>query len=84
MRIACLALLPAALLAAATAVAQDQPPAPGRPTGTMAPVRSPEVQEDGRVTFRLRAPNATNCGAGNPLHPLHFFTFAVRLLTSGR
>jgi enterochelin esterase family protein len=60
MRTACLALLPAALLAAATAVAQNQPPAQGRPRGTTAPVRSPEVQADGRVTFRLRAPNATS------------------------
>src|SRR5262249_60350701 len=60
MRIAGLALLPAALLAAAMAFTQNQPPAQGRPRGTTMPVRSPEVQADGRVTFRLRAPNATS------------------------
>src|SRR5690349_12153269 len=58
MRISPLVLLPAALLTAAPAVAHGQPPAQGRPRGPMAPVRSPEVQKDGRVTFRFRAPNA--------------------------
>jgi enterochelin esterase family protein len=40
------------------AVGQDRPTAQGRPRSVTAPVRSPEVHEDGRVTFRLRAPNA--------------------------
>ena len=40
------------LLAAACAIAQ-----PGRGP---APVRSPEVSADGKATFRLRAPNATD------------------------
>jgi enterochelin esterase-like enzyme len=43
----------AALLLASSAAAQ--PPAPPAPPP---PVRSPEVQDDARVTFRLRAPNA--------------------------
>lgn len=34
-----------------------QPPAPGR-GGFAPPVKSPEVSADGRITFRLRAPNA--------------------------
>src|SRR4029077_2262065 len=44
MRTACLALLPATLLAAATAIAQNQPPAQGRPRGATVTVRSPETQ----------------------------------------
>jgi enterochelin esterase family protein len=45
-------------LAAMTAFAQPAP-APGRAGGRGAPApRSPEVAADGRVTFRLRAPNA--------------------------
>ena len=55
MRTAYLALLPAALLAAATAIAQNQPPAQGRAAGHDGAVRSPEVQKDGRATFRFRA-----------------------------
>jgi enterochelin esterase family protein len=35
-----------------------QTPQPERPRAPMEPVRSPEVAKDGRVTFRLRAPNA--------------------------
>jgi enterochelin esterase-like enzyme len=35
-----------------------QTPQPERPRAPMEPVRSPEVDKDGRVTFRLRAPNA--------------------------
>src|SRR5438876_7543295 len=46
--------LAAALVSLAAAGAQT---APGRGTPP-APVRSPEVSDDRRVTFRLRAPNA--------------------------
>ena len=35
------------------------PPAAGRGGGAATPVKSPEVSADGRVTLRLRAPNAT-------------------------
>ena len=55
-----LSLLSAALLAVAPAVVLGQAPVKGRPRGPMVPVRSPEVQKDGRVTFRFRAPNAKN------------------------
>jgi hypothetical protein len=55
-----LSLLSAALLAVAPAVVLGQAPAQGRPRGPMAPVRSPEVRKDTRVTFRFRAPNARN------------------------
>ncbi len=54
----------AVLLAAlsATAAWAQNPPAAGRAGagrgGFAAPVRSPEVSEDRRITFRLRAPNA--------------------------
>jgi enterochelin esterase-like enzyme len=48
----------AALFAVATNLAQNPPSAQGRPQGAIVSVRSPEVQKDGRVTFRLRAPNA--------------------------
>lgn len=51
-------LLVAALLAVATPETTAQPPQPARPLAPMGPVRSPEVAKDGRVTFRLRAPNA--------------------------
>lgn len=44
------------LCAVACGSAAAQPPAPGR--GGAPPVRSPEVAADGRITFRLRAPNA--------------------------
>ncbi|MCS6953659.1 MAG: alpha/beta hydrolase-fold protein [Bryobacterales bacterium] len=49
------------LLVIANAVAQDPPAAPRPKPGIatpLAPVRSPEVSADGRVTFRLRAPKA--------------------------
>src|SRR4051812_6919371 len=49
MRPASLILLAAGLATFAPAVARAQAPRP---------VRSPEVQTDGRVTFRLRMPNA--------------------------
>jgi enterochelin esterase family protein len=39
--------------------AAAQAPARARPRQGFAPVRSPQVSEDGRVTFRLRAPRAT-------------------------
>src|SRR6185436_20560421 len=46
-------------------------PAPGRGGGRGAPaIKSPEVAADGRVTFRLRAPNAKEVAAtvaGNSL-----------------
>ena len=58
MRRASLALLPSALLALAPAVVSGQDPPPARPRAPAGPVRSPEVQQDGRVTFRFRAPNA--------------------------
>jgi enterochelin esterase-like enzyme len=58
MRPASSILLSAALLAVNAATGQAQEPAPGRPRAPMAPVRSPEVDKDGRVTFRIRAPNA--------------------------
>ncbi len=51
----------AAILALTTTDALAQPPAtptPGPGRGAMAPLKSPEVSADGRVTFRLRAPNA--------------------------
>jgi enterochelin esterase-like enzyme len=35
-----------------------QPPAAGRGSQGATPIRSPEIAADGRVTFRLRAPNA--------------------------
>lgn len=46
----------AALFCICAASALFAQPAPGR--GGPAPVRSPEVSADGRITFRLRAPNA--------------------------
>jgi enterochelin esterase-like enzyme len=60
MRSASLIALWAALLPAAMGTSMGQEPAKNRPrsTGPPAPVRSPEVQKDGRVTFRFRAPNA--------------------------
>jgi enterochelin esterase family protein len=58
MRSASLAVLSAALLSAAPAFGQGQAPPQGRPRLATGPVRSPEVQKDGRVTFRFRAPNA--------------------------
>jgi enterochelin esterase family protein len=50
--------LAAALLAIAQLNAAAQPPQQARQRGPMGPVRSPEVAQDGRVTFRFRAPNA--------------------------
>lgn len=52
-----------AALVASSALAQPAPPQPaaGRGRGFGVPaVRSPEVSADGRVTFRLRAPNASS------------------------
>ena len=52
----------------------EAPPGPGRGRGRgAAAVKSPEVLADGRVTFRLRAPNAREVAAtvsGNTL-PMH-------------
>lgn len=57
-------------VALSAAIAQT-PPAPGAGRGGFAPaVKSPEVSPDGKVTFRLRAPNAkevTVTGFGKPL-----------------
>jgi enterochelin esterase family protein len=49
-----------ALITVLCSLGQAQPPAPGRAGGGRgAPaVKSPEVSADGRITFRLRAPNA--------------------------
>ncbi|MBZ5585981.1 MAG: esterase [Acidobacteriia bacterium] len=63
MKIKTALLIFAAALATASAQnppAPNPPPAPGRGRGMFgAPaVRSPEVSPDGKVTFRLRAPNA--------------------------
>jgi enterochelin esterase family protein len=72
------AFWPSAMLTAQ----QPAPPVPAAPSGAppaagprgggrgAPPVKSPEVAADGRVTFRLRAPNATEVGvalAGNRL-----------------
>jgi enterochelin esterase-like enzyme len=47
------------LLFISVSAASAQPPAAGRGGGPgAAPIRSPEIAADGRVTFRLRAPNA--------------------------
>jgi enterochelin esterase family protein len=55
MRLAHSIFLAATLL---VAPAPAQPVQQERPRAPMGPVRSPEVARDGRVTFRLRAPNA--------------------------
>ena len=62
-----------------------QGPAPGRGGRGAAPVRSPEVSDDGRVTFRLRAPNAREVAAtlaGNSL-PMQKDEQGVWSVTSG-
>ena len=67
----CLAAAPCALAqppAAAPGAAPAAAPAPGRMTALV----SPEVAPDGRVTFRLRAPNAKEVyvsGIGQPAAP---------------
>ena len=56
------ALESSAFVAAPLAAPQAPPAAPVGPAAQgrgPAPVRSPEVGADGRVTFRLRAPNAS-------------------------
>ncbi len=55
-----LIVLSATVCALAASEAPGQPPAPpqGRQRPAAGPVRSPEVGEDNRVTFRFRAPNA--------------------------
>jgi enterochelin esterase-like enzyme len=58
MRSASLIVLSAAFLAGAPAMVLGQGPPQGRPRSAMGPIRSPEVQKDGRATFRFRAPNA--------------------------
>jgi enterochelin esterase family protein len=58
MRPASLIALSAAFYSLAPAIILGQEPPRGRPRGPMPPVRSPDVQKDGRVTFRFRAPNA--------------------------
>ena len=55
------ALESSAFVAASSAAPQAPPAAPTGPAAQgrgPAPVRSPEVGADSRVTFRLRAPNA--------------------------
>jgi enterochelin esterase-like enzyme len=65
MNVRVLTVVAACLVASADARAQNAPPPPPgtscRPTGFFAQPRhrSPEVQPDGRVTFRLCAPEAT-------------------------
>ncbi len=73
-RIRLTALTVAAALAASSFVSARQAPAPQNPPPTQpaagpagrgrgsAPVKSPEVGSDQRVTFRLRAPNAKEAG----------------------
>jgi enterochelin esterase-like enzyme len=73
-RIRLTALIVAAALAASSFVSARQTPAPQNPPPTApagpvgrggrgnAPVKSPEVGADQRVTFRLRAPNAKEAG----------------------
>jgi enterochelin esterase-like enzyme len=51
-------LLPALLLAAALALSARAQPAAPPPPSRPAPVISPEINADGGVTFRLKAPNA--------------------------
>jgi enterochelin esterase-like enzyme len=58
MRSATWITLSAAFLGVAPAVGLGQSPPQGRTRPSTSPVRSPEVQKDGRVTFRFRAPNA--------------------------
>ncbi len=58
MNSASLIALSACLFSLTPAVSSGQEPPRTRPRGPMTPVRSPEVQKDGRVTFRFRAPNA--------------------------
>lgn len=54
----CVPILAAWLLSLSpSAPARGQPPA--RPRPAAGPSRSPEVDDDGRVTFRFRAPNAS-------------------------
>ena len=57
------AALLAAILCAGLALAQQPPQGAGR--GGAAPVRSPEIARDGRVTFRLAAPNAASVAVRN-------------------
>lgn len=60
----------AALSGWQTPAAPGAPPAVGGQGGRGGAVRSPEVAADGRITFRLRAPNATDVAvavAGNRL-----------------
>jgi enterochelin esterase family protein len=47
------------LIAGCVTFAQEQPPAVRAPRPPLGPVRSPEIGADRRVTFRLRAPDAT-------------------------
>ncbi len=68
-------LLATALMA--TAIAQTPPAAPAQPAprggrggGGQAAVVSPEIESDGRVTFRLRAPSATEVAVGGLPAPL--------------
>jgi enterochelin esterase family protein len=58
MRSPSLIALPAAFCLVAAAITLGQEPSKTRPRGPAPRVRSPEVQKDGRVTFRFRAPNA--------------------------
>jgi enterochelin esterase family protein len=48
----------AAFVFVSPALGQDQPAPKARPRGPMGAPRSPEVDKEGRVTFRFRAPNA--------------------------
>lgn len=58
MRSALMIALSTAFLGIAPAIVLGQGAPQGRPRAMMGPVRSPEVQKDGRATFRFRAPNA--------------------------
>ncbi|MBZ5584123.1 MAG: hypothetical protein LAQ30_18295 [Acidobacteriia bacterium] len=60
MKLAALSLLAAALAAFAQQPPAAAPAAPGRGGGRGAALRSAEILDDNRVTFRLRAANATD------------------------
>ena len=62
-------LLVASLCLGSALAQQQPPPGAGQPQGAgragAAPVRSPEIAPDGKVTFRLSAPNAASVAARN-------------------
>src|ERR1700722_2241756 len=55
-------LLAGTIVRAQTPATQKPQPQAAAPQATAAPVVSPEVHADNRVTFRLRAPNAKEVG----------------------